>query len=56
MASLPLGEGYTTTFRNFDIQKQKPKLMQLKVAGLRGHRTGREIDAYKFTLLRGRGG
>ena len=30
-ASLPLAEGYTTTFRNFDRQKQKPKLMQLKV-------------------------
>jgi hypothetical protein len=33
VASLPLADGYTTTFRNFDIQKQKPKLMQLKVAG-----------------------
>ena len=30
---LPLAEGYTATFRNFDLQKQKAKLMQLKVAG-----------------------
>ena len=30
---LPLADGYTTTFRNFDLQKQKVKVMQLKVAG-----------------------
>ena len=30
---LPLADGYTTTFRNFDLQKQKVKLMQLSVAG-----------------------
>jgi hypothetical protein len=29
-----LAEGYSTTFRNFDIQKQKVKLMQLKVTGV----------------------
>jgi dipeptidyl aminopeptidase/acylaminoacyl peptidase len=33
IAALPLADGYTTTFRNFDPQKMKPKLMQLKVAG-----------------------
>ena len=33
VAALPLAEGYGTTFRNFDVQKQKVKLMQLKVAG-----------------------
>ncbi|MDQ3805053.1 MAG: prolyl oligopeptidase family serine peptidase [Acidobacteriota bacterium] len=33
LAALPLAEGYTTTFRNFDVQAQKVKLMQLKVAG-----------------------
>jgi dipeptidyl aminopeptidase/acylaminoacyl peptidase len=33
IAALPLAEGYTATFRNFDIQRQKPKVMQLKVAG-----------------------
>jgi dipeptidyl aminopeptidase/acylaminoacyl peptidase len=30
---LPLAEGYSTTFRNFDAQKQKVKLMQLQVTG-----------------------
>jgi hypothetical protein len=30
---LPLADGYTATFRNFDLQRQKPKLMQLKVTG-----------------------
>ena len=30
---LPLADGYTVTFRNFDLQKQKSKLMQLKVTG-----------------------
>jgi dienelactone hydrolase len=29
---LPLKEGYAVTFRNFDLQKQKVKLLQLKVA------------------------
>ncbi len=33
IAALPLAEGYTTTFRNFDVQKQKEKLLQLKVVG-----------------------
>lgn len=34
LACLPLADGYTTTFRNFDIQTQKVKLYQLKVAGV----------------------
>ncbi|MGE5125460.1 MAG: alpha/beta fold hydrolase, partial [Betaproteobacteria bacterium] len=33
LAQLPLAEGYATTFRNFDVQKQKPSLRQLKVIG-----------------------
>jgi dipeptidyl aminopeptidase/acylaminoacyl peptidase len=33
IACLPLADGYTTTFRNFDLRTQKEKLMQLKVAG-----------------------
>jgi hypothetical protein len=33
LASLPLAEGYTATFRNFDIQKQKTALKQMKVVG-----------------------
>ncbi|MGA2169940.1 MAG: alpha/beta fold hydrolase [Terracidiphilus sp.] len=34
IASLPLAVGYSTTFRNFDVQTQKVKLMQLSVAGI----------------------
>jgi dipeptidyl aminopeptidase/acylaminoacyl peptidase len=33
VACLPLADGYTATFRNFDLQTQKVKLMQAKVAG-----------------------
>ena len=33
VACLPLADGYSTSFRNFDLQKQKVKLMQLSVAG-----------------------
>ena len=33
LAVLPLADGYTTTFRNFDAQKQKATLKQLKVLG-----------------------
>jgi hypothetical protein len=33
IACLPLEEGYSVTYRNFDVQTQKVKLMQLKVAG-----------------------
>jgi dipeptidyl aminopeptidase/acylaminoacyl peptidase len=34
LAALPLAEGYAATFRTFDVQRQKEKVMQLKVAGL----------------------
>jgi hypothetical protein len=33
IGALPLAVGYKNTFRNFDIQKQKAKLMQLEVTG-----------------------
>jgi dipeptidyl aminopeptidase/acylaminoacyl peptidase len=33
IATLPLADGYATTFRNLDLLKQKPKLMTLTVAG-----------------------
>ncbi len=33
LASLPLAEGYTATFRNFDLQTQKVGLKRVKVAG-----------------------
>jgi hypothetical protein len=34
IATLPLADGYTTTYRNFDVQTGKVKLMQLKVTGM----------------------
>ncbi len=34
IACLPLAEGYTTSFRNFDVQTQKVKVMQLSVTGM----------------------
>ena len=34
LSCLPLAEGYSTTYRNFDVQKQKVHLMQLKVTGV----------------------
>ena len=33
LAALPLTEGYAATYRNFDVQAQKVKLVQMKVAG-----------------------
>lgn len=33
IGALPLAVGYKTTYRNFDMQRQKAKLMQLEVAG-----------------------
>ena len=33
IAALPLAEGYSVGFRNFDVMKQKPRLKQLKVVG-----------------------
>ena len=33
LATLPLADGYTTTFRNFDVRKQKVALKQMKVVG-----------------------
>ena len=34
IASLPLAEGYATTFRNFDVRQQKVQLKQAKVTGV----------------------
>ncbi len=33
VGALPLAEGYSTTFRNFDVRQQKVQLKQAKVAG-----------------------
>ena len=51
IATLPLAEGYTTAYRNYDVQSNKVKTMQLKVVGMEKIKvpTG-EFDAYKITL------
>ena len=33
IGALPLADGYTTSFRNFDVRQQKEKVLQLKVVG-----------------------
>jgi hypothetical protein len=57
IASLPLADGYTATFRNFDLQKQKVKLMQLKVTGSESVTVpAGTFDAYKVELSSADGG
>ena len=48
IACLPLSEGYNTTFRNFDVQTQKVKLLQLSVAG----KEEVQVPAGKFNAFR----
>jgi dipeptidyl aminopeptidase/acylaminoacyl peptidase len=48
LAHLPLAANYTTTFRNFDVQKQKPMIRQLKVVGSESITVGAgTFEAYK---------
>jgi len=48
LARLPLAANYTTTFRNFDVQKQKPMFRQLKVVGVESVTVGAgTFEAYK---------
>ncbi len=57
IASLPIQEGYSATYRNFDVQKQKPKLMQLSVAGLESVTVpAGTFDAYKVEISSAEGG
>jgi len=50
---LPLADGFSTAFRNFDVQKHKVKLMQLQVAG--GETIG-IFDTFKVELSSADGG
>jgi len=51
MAALPLAPGYAVGFRNFDVQKQKPQLMQLKVVGMESVTVpGGTFDTYKVEI------
>jgi len=57
IAALPLAEGYTTSFRNFDIRRQKEKLMQLKVVGVESVTVpAGTFDAFKVELTSADGG
>src|SRR5262249_15222401 len=57
LAALPLANGYGGTFCNFDLQKQKVKLMQLKVVGTE-KMTGPagSVDAFKVEVTSADGG
>jgi dipeptidyl aminopeptidase/acylaminoacyl peptidase len=57
ISCLPLAEGYSTTFRNFDVQKQTVKLMQLKVTGVEKVTVpAGTFDAYKVEITSADGG
>src|SRR5262249_11915377 len=52
IASLPLANGYSLSFRNFDVMKQKPQLKQLKVIGSESVTVpAGTFDAYKVEIL-----
>lgn len=57
IATLPLAVGYTTTFRNFDIQSQKVKLQQLSVPAVESVTVpAGTFDAYRVEVVSGDGG
>src|SRR5207245_6559803 len=52
LARLPLAANYSTTFRNFDPQKQKAQLKQLKVVGTESVTVAAgTFDAYKVEIV-----
>jgi len=54
---LPLADGYSTAFRNFELQRQKVKLMQLQVAGSENITVpAGTFDTFKVELSSGEGG
>jgi dipeptidyl aminopeptidase/acylaminoacyl peptidase len=57
IACLPLAEGYSATYRNFDVLKQKVKLMQLNVSGVEKVTVpAGTFDAYKVDITSADGG
>jgi dipeptidyl aminopeptidase/acylaminoacyl peptidase len=51
IASLPLADGYSLSFRNFDLNKQKPQMKQLKVIGTESVTVpAGTFDAYKVEI------
>jgi len=56
LATLPLAEGYTATFRNLDLQKQKVALKQVKVAGAEKVKVpAGDFDAFKLEVTSAEG-
>jgi dipeptidyl aminopeptidase/acylaminoacyl peptidase len=52
LARLPLTANYSTTFRNFDVQKQKAQIKNLKVVGTESVTVpGGTFDAYKVEVV-----
>jgi len=52
IASLPLADGYSLSFRNFDLNKQKPQMKQLKVIGTESVTVpAGTFDAYKVEIF-----
>lgn len=57
ISTLPLADGYRTTFRNVDLQKMQPRIMQLTVAGSEKVTVpAGTFDAYKVELTPAEGG
>jgi dipeptidyl aminopeptidase/acylaminoacyl peptidase len=57
IASLPLADGYSTTFRNFDMQTQKVKLLELKAFGVEAVTVpAGKFDAYRVEITSADGG
>jgi dipeptidyl aminopeptidase/acylaminoacyl peptidase len=56
LAALPLAEGYSTTFRNFDVQKQKVSLKQVRVVGAESITVpAGTFEAYKLEMTSAEG-
>jgi dipeptidyl aminopeptidase/acylaminoacyl peptidase len=52
LARLPLAPNYSTTFRNFDVQKQKAQIKNLKVVGVESVTVpAGTFDAYKVEIV-----
>ncbi len=57
LGCLPLAEGYTTTYRNFDVQKGKATLHELKVVGSEVVTVAAgKFDAFKVEIASADGG
>jgi hypothetical protein len=57
LAALPLAKDYTARFRNFDLQKQKPKLLRMTVTGEESVTVpAGTFTAYKVVLASADGG